>query len=391
MIKECSRGYPLEWDAVSNFQKTDIQSDTSFDDQKLSVINNICAIDKYLHNIDNCVFLKCRVISGAPGSGKSFMLNYIAIYAITRGLRIVMTALMAQRAIHLGGIHIHKLFYLPVKRSMTIQDRAETALQSLLRHPVTLKFIQTLDVLFLDEVGQISSELLTCLDIILRKVRSNNIFLGGILFICTLDHKQLPPINGNPFLTSPMIMSCFEFINMNDSVRASGDINLQRIQQIARLNPVKYEEDESLIPEFKELLLNTCTFVDNWDSDAISPNTYRLYGKKLPARQECAKYVEQVKHQLHTHQYQEIMSEDIQNPQLSHQEWSTATELTRNSLDHQCKEPRNLLLVQFISSHITEMVTSLNLNLDCCWISLQVMRLEISEKFQSWWPPQELK
>ena len=109
------------------------------------------------------------------------------------------------------------------------------------------------------------------------------------------------------------------------------------------LNPVKYEEDESLIPEFKELLLNTCTFVDNWDSDAITPNTYRLYGKKLPARQECAKYVEQVKHQLHNNQYQEIMSEDIQNPQLSHQEWSTATELTRNSLDHQCKEPRNLL------------------------------------------------
>ena len=105
--------------------------------------------------------------------------------------------------------------------------------------------------------------MLACIDMILRKVRSNNIFLGGILFICTLDHKKLPPIAGNPFLTSPMIMSCFEFINMNDSVRASGDINLQRIQQIACLNPMKYEEDESLIPEFKDLLLKTCTFVDN--------------------------------------------------------------------------------------------------------------------------------
>ena len=111
-------------------------------------------------------------------------------------------------------------------------------------------------------------------------------------------------------------MSCFEFINMNDSVRESGDINLQRIQQIARLNPMKYEEYESLIPEFKELLLKTCTFVDNWYSNAISPNTYRLNGKKFPSRQASELYVEKVKHQLHTHQYQEIMSEDIQNPQL---------------------------------------------------------------------------
>ena len=78
-----------------------------------------------------------------------------------------------------------------------------------------------------------------------------------------------------------MIMSCFEFINMNDSVRASGDINIQRIQHIDHLNPVMYEEDSSLIPEFKELLLKTCTFVDNWDANVISPSTYRLYGKHI--------------------------------------------------------------------------------------------------------------
>ena len=69
-----------------------------------------------------------------------------------------------------------------------------------------------IDIIFLDEVGQISSELLTCLDLILRKLRNNNIFLGGLLLICTLDHKQLQPINGKPFLVSPMVLSCFEFI-----------------------------------------------------------------------------------------------------------------------------------------------------------------------------------
>ena len=124
---------------------------------------------------------------------------------------------------------------------MQIHRIAETSLQSLLRNPVALHFLKMVDVLFLDEVGQISCEMLSCLDIILRRIRQNNIFLGGLLFICTLDQKQLPPIEGKPFLVSPMILSCFEFILLNESVRASGDPSLQRIQQIARMNPKMYE------------------------------------------------------------------------------------------------------------------------------------------------------
>ena len=60
---------------------------------------------------------------------------------------------------------------------------AETALQSLIQNPVALNVLKMVDVLCLDEVGQISSEMLSCLDIILRRIRNNNIFLGGLLFI----------------------------------------------------------------------------------------------------------------------------------------------------------------------------------------------------------------
>ena len=92
-----------------------------------------------------------------------------------------------------------------------------------------------------------------------------------------MDHKQFPPIYGNPFLTSPMVLSCFEFVCLTDSVRASGDLRLQRIQQIARMNPVIYEDNPTLIQEFKDLLFETCTFVDNWNDDSITPTKYRLY------------------------------------------------------------------------------------------------------------------
>ena len=39
----------------------------------------------------------------------------------------------------------------------------------------------------------------------------------------------------------------------------------------------------------------------------------------------------------------ERVAEDIQNPQQSHQEWQVANELTTQSLDHKCKEPKTLL------------------------------------------------
>ena len=191
--------------------------------------------------------------------------------------------------------------------------------------------------------GQISSQMLSCLDLILRRVRNNNIFLGGMLFICTLDHKQLQPINGKPFLVSPMVLTCFKFISLSESVRASGDIPLQRIQYIARMHPQHYEDNPSLISEFKDILLSTCTFVDNWDDDSISPTTYRLYGKKYPARKACQEYIDQVRSQFSEADMRTCTANDMQTPQQSHQEWQTANDLTMSALDHKCKEPRNLL------------------------------------------------
>ena len=339
----CSRAHPLHWDPVENFVRQQNQSPDSFEEQKLAVRRTVSSIDKYLDYTCQCNFVKCSVIAGSPGSGKSFILNYMALYAMSKGLKVAMTALMAQRAVHLGGIHLHKLFYLPVKNNMNIHRIAETSLQSLLRHPVTLSILKMVDVLFLDEVGQISCEMLSCLDIILRRIRNNNIFLGGLLFICTMDHKQLPPINGKPFLVSPMILSCFEFICLSESVRASGDQCLQRIQKIARMNPRMYDEHPKLILEFKSLLSTTCTFVDSWSDPVISPTTFRLYGKKHPAKEASRKYIEQVRSQLSEGDVQERIAEDMQNPQQSHQEWQVANELTSSALDHICKEPKTLL------------------------------------------------
>ena len=233
-IYDCSRSRPLYWDAVLNFKKHPGQSEESFEDQLLTDRNCVSAIDQYQNYTGQISFVKCRVIVGSPGSGKSFLLNYIAMYAMSKGLKVAVTALMAQRSVHLGGLHLHKLFHLPVKRMASCHSVSESEIQGLLRNPVSLNILKMVDIIFLDEIGQVSAEVLSSLDLILRKIRDNNIFLGGVLFICTLDHAQLQPIEGRPFLVSPMTLSCFTFIRLKESVRASGDVKLQRIQNIER-------------------------------------------------------------------------------------------------------------------------------------------------------------
>ena len=66
-----------------------------------------------------------------------------------------------------------------------------------------------LDVLFADELGQLSTEMLSALDIILCRVRGSSLLMGGVLIIGTIDHLQLKPVRGKPILISPHVITSF--------------------------------------------------------------------------------------------------------------------------------------------------------------------------------------
>ena len=133
--------------------------------------------------------------------------------------------------------------FFSVKNNCPIYRLAEHNLINLMKDPVSYHILTVIDILFFDEIGQCSAENLSLLDIIFRKVRKNNIFFGGVLLIGTLNHKQLAPIQGKPFLLSSHILSCFEFSRVEKSVHVNVEIDFQRLQNIARMHPDKYEED----------------------------------------------------------------------------------------------------------------------------------------------------
>ena len=86
-------------------------------------------------------------------------------------------------------------------------------------------------MLFFDEIGQLPVELFSAIEIILCRIRQSTVFMGGVIIISTMDHTQLQPVNGRPFLLSTHVITCFKMVKLRTSVRATGDQDFQRLQQ----------------------------------------------------------------------------------------------------------------------------------------------------------------
>ena len=102
---------------------------------------------------DQTSFTKNVGIRGFPGSGKTWCSLYCSLHALSKGLVVLPTALLAKRAIQLGGKHWHKMFHIPTDRNLSIHRRAELAIISILRDAKTLHLLLTLDILICDEIG----------------------------------------------------------------------------------------------------------------------------------------------------------------------------------------------------------------------------------------------
>ena len=138
-----------------------------------------------------------------------------------------------------------------------------------MKTPKILNFIKYIDILFCDEIGQVSAEFLFSIIIVLRGVRNNIIFLGGLLIFGTIDHTKIQPIKDRPFLTSSHIIPFFRMVELKHSVGANSDPSWQHIQEIAHFLNKILSSYTHLKHEFQNLVSQHCTFVSDWDSYLI--------------------------------------------------------------------------------------------------------------------------
>jgi len=140
------------------------------------------------------------LLTGAAGTGKTYVLNKFIQRAKKRGLHVAVTATTGLAATHLNGTTIHAWSGIGVHDTI---DKYTVAKLGKSRQ----ELIRRADVLVIDEISMLHDFRLDMVDEILRLVCENDAPFGGLQVILCGDFFQLPPVNRNDSRQGGFIIS----------------------------------------------------------------------------------------------------------------------------------------------------------------------------------------
>lgn len=128
------------------------------------------------------------LLTGAAGTGKTYVLNKFIRRAKKRGVHVAVTATTGLAATHLNGTTIHAWSGIGVHDALD-----EHAIAKIGKGRIDL--IRKADVLVIDEISMLHDFRLDMVDEVLRGVRENDAPFGGLQVVLCGDFFQLPPVN----------------------------------------------------------------------------------------------------------------------------------------------------------------------------------------------------
>jgi hypothetical protein len=135
----------------------------------------------------------CHIfLTGKAGTGKTTFLHHLKK---NTAKRMVVTAPTGVAAINAGGVTLHSFFQLPFGPFIPGSDSYESNRHRQFRFSKEKKqIIQSLDLLVIDEISMVRSDLLDAVDAVLRRHRRNNQPFGGVQLLMIGDLHQLSPV-----------------------------------------------------------------------------------------------------------------------------------------------------------------------------------------------------
>ncbi len=128
-------------------------------------------------------------LTGAAGSGKTYLLNQYIAYLKNNNVSVGITASTGIAATHMGGTTIHSWTGMGIRDEITQEDLRDLAK----RHYLWQRFKKT-KVLIIDEISMLHAARLDMADVICRMFKSDSQAFGGMQLVMCGDFFQLPPV-----------------------------------------------------------------------------------------------------------------------------------------------------------------------------------------------------
>ena len=189
---------------------------------------------------------KSALLTGAAGTGKTYLLNKFIVHARAIGKKVSVTATTGLAATHLGGNTIHSWSGIGVADELPnnfVERMSKTRKE----------VIGKTDVLIIDEISMLHDFRLDMVDEVCRAVRETDEPFGGIQVVLSGDFFQLPPINrgtsrdGGFVVTSRVWQELDPVILYLDRQYRQDDDQLLEILSALRSNDIRRHHAESLI------------------------------------------------------------------------------------------------------------------------------------------------
>ena len=136
----------------------------------------------FVENTGTSIFL-----TGKAGTGKT---TFLRTLKERLPKRMVVVAPTGVAAINAGGVTIHSFFQLPLAPYIpdtTFKERFDFSAEK-------RSIIRTMDLLVIDEISMVRSDLLDAVDHVLRRFRNSRLPFGGVQLLMIGDLQQLAPV-----------------------------------------------------------------------------------------------------------------------------------------------------------------------------------------------------
>lgn len=130
------------------------------------------------------------LLTGAAGSGKTFLVNKYIAHLKKEGIKMAVTASTGIAATHIGGRTIHSWAGIGIKDRLNSRD-----LQTLSKKSYLKRQFDKLEVLLIDEISMLHAHRLDMVDAVCRTFKKNSLPFGGLQVVMSGDFFQLPPIS----------------------------------------------------------------------------------------------------------------------------------------------------------------------------------------------------